>query len=90
MSHSCPNLVSTSFLYNPYIPFLIFRHFLFTSIISGEIQLDRSLTLTPSSKAVVSNTYCTVDHSGHLQSTDDLSQLLLFIHILISVMCSIN
>ena len=21
MSHSCPNLVSTSFLYNPYIPF---------------------------------------------------------------------
>ena len=25
MSHSCPNLVSTSFLYNPYIPFLISR-----------------------------------------------------------------
>ena len=23
MSHPCPNLVSTSFLYNPYIPFLI-------------------------------------------------------------------
>ena len=23
MSHSCSNLVSTSFLYNPYIPFLI-------------------------------------------------------------------
>ena len=22
MSHSCPNLVSTSFLHNPYIPFL--------------------------------------------------------------------
>ena len=33
MSHSCPNLVSTSFLYNPYIPFLICRNFLFTSII---------------------------------------------------------
>ena len=32
MSHSCPNLVSTSFLYNPYIPFLICRIFLFTSI----------------------------------------------------------
>ena len=31
MSHSCPNLVSTSFLYNPYIPFLICRNFLFTS-----------------------------------------------------------
>ena len=30
MSHSCPNLVSTSFLYNPYIPFLICRNFLFT------------------------------------------------------------
>ena len=27
MSHSCPNVVSTSFLYNPYIPFLISRHF---------------------------------------------------------------
>ena len=23
MSHSCPNLVSTSFLYNSYIPYLI-------------------------------------------------------------------
>ena len=34
MSHSCPNLVSTSFLYNPYIPFLICRIFLFTSLIS--------------------------------------------------------
>ena len=22
MSHSCPNFISTSFLYNPYIPFL--------------------------------------------------------------------
>ena len=32
MSHSCPNLVSTSFLYNPYIPFLICRNFLFTII----------------------------------------------------------
>ena len=31
MSHSCPNLVSTSFLYNPYIPFLFSSIFLFTS-----------------------------------------------------------
>ena len=30
MYHSCPNLVSTSFLYNPYIPFVISRNFLFT------------------------------------------------------------
>ena len=27
MSHSCPNLVSTSFLYNPYIPFLNLQKF---------------------------------------------------------------
>ena len=27
MSHSCPNLDSTSFLYNPYIPFLISLNF---------------------------------------------------------------
>ena len=32
-AYSCPNLVSTSFLYNPYIPFLIFRIF-FTSMSS--------------------------------------------------------
>ena len=25
MSHSCPNLVSTSFLYNPYIPFFNYQ-----------------------------------------------------------------
>ena len=29
MSHSCPNLVSTSFLYNPYIPFLNLQKFFF-------------------------------------------------------------
>ena len=29
MSHSCPNLVSTSFLYNPYIPFFNLQKFLF-------------------------------------------------------------
>ena len=34
MSHSCPNLVSTSFLYNPYIPFLICLNFFFTSLFS--------------------------------------------------------
>ena len=34
MSHSCPNLVSTTFLYNPYIPFLIFRNYLFAIIVS--------------------------------------------------------
>ena len=33
MSHSCPNLVSNSFLYNPYIPFLIYRIYLFIIII---------------------------------------------------------
>ena len=33
MSHSCPNLVSTSFLYNPYIPFLISRFFFLLFII---------------------------------------------------------
>ena len=33
MSHSCPNLVSTSFLYNPYIPFLICRNFFLIIII---------------------------------------------------------
>ena len=27
MSHSCPNLVSTSFLYNPYIPFFNLQKF---------------------------------------------------------------
>ena len=27
MSHSCPNLVSTSFLYNPYIPFFNLQTF---------------------------------------------------------------
>ena len=27
MSHSCPNLVSTSFLYNPYIPFFNLQNF---------------------------------------------------------------
>ena len=27
MSHSCPNLVSTSFLYNPYIPFFYLKKF---------------------------------------------------------------
>ena len=27
MSHSCPNLVSTSFLYNPYIPFFNLQEF---------------------------------------------------------------
>ena len=32
MSHSYPNLVSTSLLYNPYIPFLISIIFLFTSL----------------------------------------------------------
>ena len=32
MSHSCPNLVSTSFLYNPYIPFLISLIFFITSL----------------------------------------------------------
>ena len=29
MSHSCPNLVSTSFLYNPYIPFFLFAEIFF-------------------------------------------------------------
>ena len=33
MSHSCPNLVCTSFLYNPYIPFLISANFVFIIII---------------------------------------------------------
>ena len=32
MSHSCPNLVSTSFLYNPYIPFLNWLKFFFTTL----------------------------------------------------------
>ena len=32
MSHSCPNLVSTSFLYNPYIPFFNLQEFFFTSL----------------------------------------------------------
>ena len=35
MSHSCPNLVSTSFLYNPYIPFFnLQKFFIYYSIIS--------------------------------------------------------
>ena len=32
MSHSCPNLVSTSFLYNPYIPFFNLQKFFITSL----------------------------------------------------------
>ena len=40
MSHSCPNLVSTSFLYNSYIPFLICLNFLFTSLFSFFFTID--------------------------------------------------
>ena len=33
MSHSCPNLVSTSFLYNPYIPFFnLQKYFIYYSL----------------------------------------------------------
>ena len=34
MSHSCPNLVSTSFLYNPYIPFFNLKKFFIYYIVS--------------------------------------------------------
>ena len=43
MSHSCPNLVSNSFLYNPYIPFLICRNFLFTIKNNVCINFDAKL-----------------------------------------------
>ena len=38
MSHSCPNLVSTSFYTIPIFLFLICRNFLFTSIIITRYQ----------------------------------------------------
>ena len=44
MSHSCSNLVSTSFLYNPYIPFLICRNFLFTSIFKFSVKILKVLS----------------------------------------------
>ena len=53
MSHLRPNLVSTSFLYNPYIPFLIsLKNFLLVIIMLGlnVCGLQSKLLITPLSE----------------------------------------
>ena len=50
MSHSCPNLVSTSFLYNPYIPFFnlqkFFIYYIYMNIIDSISRDERDAPLT--------------------------------------------
>ena len=40
MSHSCPNLVSTSFLYNPYIPFFNLQIFIYLLVSFHFVTID--------------------------------------------------
>ena len=44
MSHSCPNPVSTSFLYNPYIPFLMCLNFFLLVYMYKYIQREISVS----------------------------------------------
>ena len=70
MSHSCPNLVSTSFLYNPYIPFFNLQTFFFTSIY---IEREKDTVDILRRLALLAITYI---YRANIQATKETKSLL--------------